>query len=116
MRSYCPDDSLTWQERLVHCRALKIQLVRSSSNVKDVGLQIGVAMKFLESIDEKLDVIDSKLDALQAHVSAIGADLRHLIGRPVLEVFDERRGARAAMPLRRCGVSDGAMVAHVMPI
>eukprot|EP00854_Cymbomonas_tetramitiformis_P002860 gene2860-3658_t len=89
-------DTLRKQELLVRCREEQAALVQASRNVKEVGSWLGVLVEFLAGIDTKLDAIGVQLDELQAGVRKLVADLKRLVGRPVLEEMAEQRERRLA--------------------
>ena len=84
-------DVLRKQALLVRSRDASAKLARVSASVKDIGSALNLVVGFLNVMDKKLQAIDSKLDALQEGVRAMHADLKRLVGRPVLEVIAEQR-------------------------
>ena len=84
-------DVLTKQLGLLRIREKHAALALASENVKDVGTALSVMVRFVSQIGHRLEAVDKKLDKLQEQVSAISADLRLLVGRPVLEVLREQR-------------------------
>ncbi|KAK3288142.1 hypothetical protein CYMTET_4369 [Cymbomonas tetramitiformis] len=83
-------DLLQKQLLLVRCRDIHTALAQSSRNVSDIGAGIGVVVGFLTTVNDKLDVVNESLQVLQAGVRELGADLKRLVGRPVLEELAEQ--------------------------
>ncbi|KAK3248636.1 hypothetical protein CYMTET_41905 [Cymbomonas tetramitiformis] len=81
---------------LVRCRDLHRGLAQSSRNVEDIGTAVGVMAGFLTTVNDKLDVVNESLNALQSSVRELGADLKRMVGRPVLEELVEQRERRLA--------------------
>ncbi|KAK3264708.1 hypothetical protein CYMTET_26569 [Cymbomonas tetramitiformis] len=92
-------DVLRKQELLVQCREEHAALAQAARNVHDLGTALGVLVGFLSGMDAKLDGLSQNLDELQAGVRVLGADLKRLVGRPVLEELGEQRDRRR---LERC--------------
>ena len=55
----------------------------------DLGVKLDVVLEFVEGMKAQVMAIDTKLDSLTSAVSAMHADLKRLVGRPVLEVYKE---------------------------
>ncbi|KAK3284471.1 hypothetical protein CYMTET_7880 [Cymbomonas tetramitiformis] len=89
-------DLLQKQLLLVRCRGVHAALAQSSRNVNDIGTGIGVVVGFLTTVNDKLDVVNGSLNALQSSVRELGADLRRMVGQPVLEALAEQRSKRLA--------------------
>ncbi|KAK3248364.1 hypothetical protein CYMTET_42167 [Cymbomonas tetramitiformis] len=89
-------DLLQKQLLLVRCRGIHAALAQSSRNVNDIGTGIGVVVGFLTTVNDKLDVVNGSLNALQSSVRELGADLRRMVGQPVLEALAEQRSKRLA--------------------
>jgi hypothetical protein len=89
-------DVLKKQLKLAECRTLHSGLAQCSTNIRDVGTALGVVVGFLTVMDSKLDVLGSQLSELQATVRELGADMKRLVGRPVLEELDEQLKERLA--------------------
>ncbi|KAK3269646.1 hypothetical protein CYMTET_21921, partial [Cymbomonas tetramitiformis] len=83
-------DLLQKQLLLVRCREIHTALAQSSRNVNDISTGIGVVVGFLTTVNDKLDVVNGSLNELQAGVREFGADLKRLVGRPVLEELAEQ--------------------------
>ena len=49
---------------------------------------MNVVLEFVDSIKSQLTDMDAKLDALGNTVGAIHADVKRLVGRPVLEIYE----------------------------
>ncbi|KAK3245270.1 hypothetical protein CYMTET_45151, partial [Cymbomonas tetramitiformis] len=96
-------DVLQKQELLVRCREEQAALAQAARNVHDVGTALGMLFGFLRGLDAKLDCLGQNLDELQAGVRVLGADLKRLVGRPVLEELGEQRDRRR---LERCRLRD----------
>ncbi|KAK3267155.1 hypothetical protein CYMTET_24277, partial [Cymbomonas tetramitiformis] len=92
-------DVLRKQELLVRCREEHAALAQAARNVRDLGTALGMLVGFLSGMDAKLDGLSQNLDELQARVRVLGADLKRLVGRPVLEELAEQRDRRR---LERC--------------
>jgi hypothetical protein len=98
-------DVLQKQLKLAECRELHAGLTQCSSNVKDVGTALGVVVGFLSGMDSKLDALGAQLSELQAAVRELGADMKRLVGKPVLELLDEQlKGRLAALQQLRAEV------------
>ncbi|KAK3258410.1 hypothetical protein CYMTET_32540 [Cymbomonas tetramitiformis] len=101
-------DLLKKQLLLVRCRDMHAALAQSSRNVEDIGTAVGVLAGFLTTVNDKLDVVNESLNELQSSVRELGADLRRMVGRPVLEELRER--ARALHEERGSRLSEGVHI------
>ncbi|KAK3281680.1 hypothetical protein CYMTET_10543, partial [Cymbomonas tetramitiformis] len=101
-------DLLKKQLLLVRCRDMHAALAQSSRNVEDIGTAVGVLAGFLTTVNDKLDVVNESLNKLQSSVRELGADLRRMVGRPVLEELRER--ARALHEERGSRLSEGVHI------
>ena len=68
----------------------------------DLGAKMNIEPEFLEGMNAQIAAIDEKLDLLTSSVSAMHADLKRLVGRPVLEVY-------TAWATRKVNESDSAL-------
>ncbi|KAK3249059.1 hypothetical protein CYMTET_41503 [Cymbomonas tetramitiformis] len=87
-------DLLKKQLLLVQCRDMHAALAQSSRNVEDIGVALGVVVGFLTTVNAKLDAVNESLNELQSSVRELGADMRRMVGRPVLEELAEQRDKR----------------------
>ena len=58
-----------------------------TQNIDDLCAKMNVVLEFVEGMKAQIEAIDEKLDSLTSDVSAMHADLRLLMGKPVLEVY-----------------------------
>ncbi|KAK3265789.1 hypothetical protein CYMTET_25557 [Cymbomonas tetramitiformis] len=89
-------DLLQKQLLLVRCRDVHTALAQSSRNVEDIGTGLGVVVGFLTTVNDKLDVVNESLNELQSSVRELGADMKRMVGRPVLEELAEQRSKQLA--------------------
>jgi hypothetical protein len=61
-----------------------------------VGTALGVVVGFLSVMDCKRDALGAQLSELQDSVCELSADMKRLVGKPVLEALDEQLNERLA--------------------
>ena len=93
-------DPLEKQAQLVLCRKQQQALKQSAETCSTISEKHGVEVEFLEGMQAQLANMDAKLDNLQKDVTAIREDLKRLVGRPVLEVYEEWRERQLAKSRR----------------
>ena len=93
-------DPLEKQAQLVLCRKQQQALKQSAETCSAISEKHGVEVEFLEGMQAQLANMDAKLDNLQKDVTAIREDLKRLVGRPVLEVYEEWRERQLAKSRR----------------
>jgi hypothetical protein len=84
------------QLKLAQGRTLHAELAQCSCNIKDVGTALGVVVGFLSVMDCKRDALGAQLSELQESVCELSADMKRLVGKPVLEALDEQLNERLA--------------------
>ena len=69
-----------------------------------------MVLEFVDGLKSQLSDMDQKLDALSSAVGAMHADLKRLVGRPVLDIYkdwSERTLEEAGTKLQSDGASNG---------
>jgi hypothetical protein len=84
-------DPVEKSKLLLKCRQEHATLRQMSRNIEDVSKKLDVVIEFMGNLNSTLLVLDEKLDAILDAVGAMREDLRRLTGKPVLEVFAERK-------------------------
>lgn len=68
-----------------------------------------MVLEFVDGLKSQLSDMDEKLDALSSAVGAMHADLKRLVGRPVLDIYkdwSERTLEKAGTKLQSDGASN----------
>ena len=84
------DDPFRKQLVLNECRAERQALAMAAKGCGDLGEKLNVVLDFLVGFQDELAGMSSKLDAVQGSVAALQQSLERKLGRPVLDVLQER--------------------------
>lgn len=84
------DDPFRKQLVLNECRAERQALAMAAKGCGDLGEKLNVVLDFLVGFQDELAGMNSKLDAVQGSVAALQQSLERKLGRPVLDVLQER--------------------------
>ena len=84
------DDPFRKQLVLNECRAERQALAMAAKGCGDLGEKLNVVLDFLVGFQDELAGMSSKLDAVQGSVTALQQSLERKLGRPVLDVLQER--------------------------
>ena len=84
------EDPFRKQLVLNECRAERQALAMAAKGCGDLGEKLNVVLDFLVGFQDELAGMSSKLDAVQGSVTALQQSLERKLGRPVLDVLQER--------------------------
>ena len=84
------DDPFRKQLVLNECHAERQALAMAAKGCGDLGEKLNVVLDFLVGFQDELAGMSSKLDAVQGSVAALQQSLERKLGRPVLDVLQER--------------------------